>query len=147
MDKKRISIKNYLKFSLAMFPFWFVLMIYYKELLHIFKSETLFLIIIYLLFSAINWLYGQKKLNGLFIVMPNIVLFFVIGNYFFHFNYTNFGIGYLYIFLIIIIPFTTMAYSFLFITALLYQALTWVPFLINFIYHNRGNLDDLRWDQ
>jgi hypothetical protein len=146
MNKEKISIKVFLEFSLAMFPFWFILMIYYKELIYIFKSEALFLIMIYLLFSVINWFYGQKKLNRLFIAIPNVVLFFAVSSYFFPFEHMTFGIVPLMLFFIIIIPFTLIVYSFLFITGLLYQIFTWMPFLINFIYHNRKNLDNLKWD-
>lgn len=134
---QRLSIKDFLVFSLFLYPIGFFLLISQGELINFFHSRFVFVIISLVLFSVINYIWGQLKIRPILLILScSIGLFFSlkqISNGFIDFTpdalTTLLG--------------AVIVYFGMFLVFQFLQFLTWVPFIIKFIWQNRETLDEL----
>lgn len=134
---KKLSIKDFIVFSFFLYPIGIFVMVSQSQLVRFFQSELLFAAVLYVIFSAINYIWGQYRIRLFLSVLScGVGLFFAIK--ILTDNFINFTPSITLIILGAIIGYLTMFFVFL-----LGQFLTWIPFLARFLWQNRKNLDNL----
>jgi hypothetical protein len=134
---KTLSLKDFLIFSLFIYPLGFFWFISQNELIYFFQSEFVFAIISLLLFSVVNYIWGQLKIRPILLILScGIGIFFslkVLSNDFVDF--------------IPDIPMTVLGavitYFGMFLVFQFFQFFTWIPFIARLVWQNRKNLDEL----
>lgn len=134
---QRLSVRDFLLFSLFIYPLGLLLFISQNELINFFHSRLVFEVISFVIFSIINFIWGQLKIRPLLLVLScSIGLFFslkLISNGFVDFLPN--------------IPMTLLGaiiiYLGIFLVFQFFQFFTWIPLIIKFVWQNRNNLDKL----
>lgn len=140
----KISIRDFVRFSLFVSPLNYLVLLYKDEIIkHLVGSELMFFIILYLIFVVLNWLWGQKKLKGFYVLISCIIGNLILYFYFFPLsNVLKQGLG------SIIMGFIGVAvlYPLIFLVFGFIQFSAWIPFLAKYIFINKHRLTDLRWE-
>lgn len=139
----RVSMKKFLWFAFFMYPFWSMAILYYDELKEFVGNALYTNLIIFIIFSIINYIYGQTNIKYYQVIFVCIttIIFIVLYAIDIHKSYVDFDSDYT---LDIIEAFMIyMAGVFIIVPA---QFATWLPFLAKFIWQNRKNTDNLKWD-
>ncbi len=139
----KLSIKNFLLFSLFIYPIGLLILIFHNDLIIFFGSNILYYIISYIFFSAINYLWGQYRTRPYLIAIScsfGLILFFIwLSRDFIDFTDLNSD-------LIITILGSIVIYFTTFLIFQFIQFFTWIPFILNYLWRNRHNLDNLKFD-
>lgn len=133
-----VSIKNFLVFSLFMCPTWLLWFAYILSWIEnmVIKNEIIEIVSTIIIFSTLNWIYGNKRIKLPLILILNAICFFLLVKSFIE---GDFSVSTTLVACIFIYPG-------LLITILFAQFLTWIPFLVKYAYQNRRNLNDIPWD-
>ena len=136
-NSQKLSIKDFIVFSFFIYPIGAFLMVSRDQLIEFFRSGLLFAVVSYVLFSFINYIWGQYRVRPFLSVLScGVGLFFAIK--ILTDNFVNFTPNVTLTVLGAVIGYLTM-----FSVFLLAQFLTWIHFLARFLWQNRGNLDNL----
>lgn len=137
MKADNLSLKNFVIVSAAIFPVWIFWYIFGIDRIHyMFDNTTVDVLLTIVVFSIINWIFGNKRARWIISLLLNILCFAFLVNFGSKEDYT-----------------ATMAFSemliiypMLFLVVTFLQFMTWIPFLIKFSYQNRKNLHNIRWE-
>lgn len=136
-NKDHLSIKNFVMFSLMIYPVWIFWYVYVLDRLKIVAEGRIpTTILTFIVFSVINWIYGRKKSRVMVIVLFNVICFFLMVR---NWASTEFAPE-------MAFAFGTIVYPLLFLVVTFAQFMTWIPFLAKYIYQNKGKLDNITWN-
>jgi hypothetical protein len=141
-SEDRVSIKRFVLFGFVMYPFWMISILYYDPLKQLLKYDYLATILMFILFSSVNYFFGQKKIKTFKIILFFVVVIIFVAGWASD-THKFYGPDSPYILDILQ---TLVVYAIFFPIVFFAQFLTWIPFLFKFVYQNRKNLDNLSWE-
>ena len=139
-NSKKINLKNFLLFSLFIYPIALLFFIFHGTFLKFFGSGLVLFLAAYVFFSIVNYIFGQSRIK---LILVYVSCFFGLTLVFIWLN------GSIIIFnpnILINLIGSVVIYFSSFLVFQFAQFLTWVPFILNYIWHNRRRLDNMTFD-
>ncbi len=128
--EKKLGIKQFLIQSIYIYPFWFFLIVNsdYIEKNNLQEFEVYITIGVFLIFSILNWFLSKKKIASYFLLFHVAMIAWCVSS-----SQISYGEA-------------TVLYTGFLPVIIFAQFVTWVPFLLKFLYQNRHNLNKLPFD-
>lgn len=125
-----------------MYPFWVFAILYYDKLSELVKEGSFANLIIFIVFSIVNYLYGQTNVKYYQIIFVCAATIVFINIYAINIQKnSDIDLGYSFHLMEAI-----MLYMLGFPIVLSAQFFTWFPFLVRFVWQNRKNTHNLKWE-
>ncbi len=137
---KKLSIKEFLHFSFFLYPLAVLAILYEEELSLLIGSDIISYALLYAVFSIINFIWGQYRIQYILLAISAIVgftlLFYVLTNHFTFFE-PSIGITIVGAFIVYFLGFFVFQFA---------QFLAWIPFIFKYLWQNRYNLDNMTFE-